>query len=127
MDWGITHYIDEKGEIFLQLRPFLLCNKYQSFLEIEMLGGLSSTEAAIKNIPIIHTAPIPGCESKNAEFFKSRFMSYSSKYIIRQLKAAAKICSDDFYRCKIIQAQKENIVRDSCDKIYRLLTELNGR
>ena len=90
-------------------------------------GGLSSTEAAIKNIPIIHTAPIPGCESKNAEFFKSRFMSYSSKYIIRQLKAAAKICSDDFYRCKIIQAQKENIVRDSCDKIYRLLTELNGR
>ncbi|NLC18363.1 MAG: glycosyl transferase [Clostridiales bacterium] len=90
-------------------------------------GGLSSTEAAIKSIPIIHMAPIPGCESKNAEFFKNRFMSYSSKYIRKQLKAAAKICSDDHYRSKIIQAQQENIARDTCDKIYMLLTELNGR
>ena len=25
-------------------------------------GGLTSTEALVKNIPIVHTAPIPGCE-----------------------------------------------------------------
>jgi len=88
-------------------------------------GGLSSTEAAIKNIPIIHTAPIPGCESNNAKFFKNRFMSYSSKCIKKQLKAAARICSDDIYRRKIIQAQQENIARDTCDKIYKLLIKLN--
>lgn len=88
-------------------------------------GGLSSTEAAVKNIPIIHTAPIPGCESKNAEFFESRFMSYSSKCIKKQIAAAVRICSDDFYRNKIIQAQKDNINRDTCEKIYKLIIELN--
>ncbi len=41
-------------------------------------GGLSSTEAAVKNIPIVHTAPIPGCETRNAEFFHYHGTSYSS-------------------------------------------------
>ncbi|MDD6032311.1 MAG: glycosyl transferase, partial [Oscillospiraceae bacterium] len=31
-------------------------------------GGLTSTEAAVKNVPLIHTAPIPGCETINARF-----------------------------------------------------------
>ena len=29
-------------------------------------GGISSTEAAVKRIPMIHTSPIPGCETLNA-------------------------------------------------------------
>ena len=33
-------------------------------------GGLTSTEALVKNIPIVHTAPIPGCEAANVAFFK---------------------------------------------------------
>lgn len=90
-------------------------------------GGLSSTEAAVKNIPIIHTAPIPGCETKNAAFFNSRLMSYSSKCIRTQLEAAARICSDETYRNKIIQAQKKNISRATCSNIYLLLTGLKGK
>ena len=35
-------------------------------------GGLSSTEAAVKNVPMVHTDPIPGCETKNAQFFMDR-------------------------------------------------------
>lgn len=27
-------------------------------------GGLTTTEAAVKGIPIVHTRPIPGCETK---------------------------------------------------------------
>ena len=38
-------------------------------------GGLSSTEAAVKKIPLIHTMPIPGCETENANFFSKRGMS----------------------------------------------------
>ena len=34
-------------------------------------GGLSSTEAAVKEIPTIFTKPIPGWEENNIEFFKS--------------------------------------------------------
>ena len=32
-------------------------------------GGLSSTEAAVANIPFIHAMAIPGCETRNLEFF----------------------------------------------------------
>lgn len=35
-------------------------------------GGLSSTEAAAKNLPMIFIDAVPGCESKNLEFFISR-------------------------------------------------------
>lgn len=31
-------------------------------------GGLTSTESLVKNIPIVHTAPIPGCETSNLHF-----------------------------------------------------------
>lgn len=31
-------------------------------------GGLTSTEAAAKRVAMIHTAPIPGCETIKADF-----------------------------------------------------------
>lgn len=31
-------------------------------------GGLSSTEAAVRRVPLVHTDPIPGCETKNRAF-----------------------------------------------------------
>ena len=40
-------------------------------------GGLSSTEAAVKRIPIIHTTPIPGWEEDNIEFFRKHGLSLS--------------------------------------------------
>lgn len=42
-------------------------------------GGLTITEAAVKNIPIIFTDPIPGWEENNLKFFKTRNMAYSIK------------------------------------------------
>lgn len=84
-------------------------------------GGLSSTEAAIKNIPIIHTAPIPGCETCNAAFFKEHGMSYSSSRIKKQLMGAIRLCQDTAYREAVIQSQKENMSLDTCDNIYGLL------
>ncbi len=38
-------------------------------------GGLSSTEAAVCGVPILHTAAIPGCELYNAEYFSTHGMS----------------------------------------------------
>lgn len=40
-------------------------------------GGLSSTEAAVAGVPILHTCPIPGCENRNARYFSERGMSIS--------------------------------------------------
>ena len=38
-------------------------------------GGLSSTEAAVSGIPLIHISPIPGCEQRNADYFSEHGMS----------------------------------------------------
>lgn len=38
-------------------------------------GGLSSTEAAVCGIPILHTAGIPGCETYNQEYFYTHGLS----------------------------------------------------
>lgn len=38
-------------------------------------GGLSSTEAAVAGVPLVHLAPIPGCETKNAQFFAQQGLS----------------------------------------------------
>ena len=89
-------------------------------------GGLSSTEAAAKNIPIIHTAPIPGCETKNAEFFHYHGMSYSSSDIKEQVKRALRLCNDILYRDKMISSQKMNINPDSSEDILNIC-ERSGR
>ena len=41
-------------------------------------GGLTSTEAAVKNTLLVHTDPIPGCETINAAFFGRLGLSVSS-------------------------------------------------
>lgn len=42
-------------------------------------GGLTTTEAAVKGIPIVHTRPIPGCETKNLAFYTERGLSLTSQ------------------------------------------------
>ena len=38
-------------------------------------GGLSSTEAAVVNVPLVHVDAIPGCETMNAQFFSQHGLS----------------------------------------------------
>lgn len=38
-------------------------------------GGLSSTEAAVRGIPLLHTKPIPGWEEDNIAFFREHGLS----------------------------------------------------
>lgn len=53
-------------------------------------GGLSSTEAAVAGVPLLHTAPIPGCETKNVRFFSQHGLSVNAngKNLVAQTLAA---------------------------------------
>lgn len=51
-------------------------------------GGLSSTEAAVSGIPLIHISPIPGCENKNMAFFRQCGMSLAIGSRIEELPSA---------------------------------------
>lgn len=90
-------------------------------------GGLSSTEAAVRQIPMIHTSPIPGCENRNLEFFQSRGMSIGRKSFFGQVKAGRKLLGREKLRQDMAQAQKRNCKPDAVKKIYDLLKELSQK
>ena len=48
-----------------------------SELIITKPGGLSSTEAAAKNLPMVFVEAVPGCETHNLDFFVSNGFAYS--------------------------------------------------
>lgn len=84
-------------------------------------GGISSTEAMSKHIPIIHTEPIPGCETRNAEFFHYHGMSYSSTDPSQQVRIALRLCHDSTFRALMTEAQRLNSKPDTCRNICTLL------
>ena len=70
-------------------------------------GGLTSTEAAVKNIPIIHTAPIPGCETVNAQFFSQRGLSVCRTVSREIAEAAERLANDSPLREDVYKRQPE--------------------
>ena len=88
-------------------------------------GGLSSTEAAVANVPLIHISPIPGCETKNALFFKNHGLSIfanDSKELL--IKAVKKIRNKE-YASEMLKKQRKIInpfaTADICDYIEQEL------
>ncbi len=58
-------------------------------------GGLTSTEAAVSGIPIVHIRPIPGCETENRRFFRMLGMSVSGKTAIGQVASGVRLIHDE--------------------------------
>ena len=86
-------------------------------------GGLTSTEAAVKNIPLVHTRPIPGCETKNARFFSSRGLSRFAEEPKDAAKAAARLAADEALREKMRARQQEMIPRNAAGAVVSCLLE----
>lgn len=87
-------------------------------------GGLSSTEAAAKRIPLVHMAEIPGCETANKKFFSSKSMSLTGKNNNERIDVGFRLISDQSLRKKMVHAQEENINPQSAHKIYQLLLHI---
>lgn len=90
-------------------------------------GGLTSTEGAVAGIPMVHTEPIPGCETANRKFFGRLGMSVSAKTIKGQVQAGLKLLSDKEAADEMIRRQQKNInkmaAEDICDFIKGKLTD----
>lgn len=71
-------------------------------------GGLSSTEAAVKNVPLVHTAPIPGCETDNLLFFNHFGMSVSGSTPQETADAAIRLLERPDMQKAVLEAQRSN-------------------
>ncbi|MCM1283410.1 MAG: hypothetical protein NC180_11715 [Muribaculaceae bacterium] len=84
-------------------------------------GGLSSTEAAVANVPYIHMRAIPGCETYNLRFFRRNGMSLSVKHPRFTLAHAVRWLWNAEHVEHMQKKQRENILSDSrvriCDWI----------
>lgn len=87
-------------------------------------GGLTSTEVIVKNRPLVHTAPIPGCETKNMEFFMEKGMSFHSKKIADQIKQGRTLLYNDEIRNNMLENQRENAKLNAAKDIIKLMHTL---
>lgn len=72
-------------------------------------GGLSSTEAAVAGIPLIHISPIPGCETKNKDFFAGHKMGAAVENLEKELLPALEKLKD-FAVCDEMRRAQERYV-----------------
>lgn len=72
-------------------------------------GGLSSTEAAVAGVPLIHISPIPGCENLNLKFFTSHGMSIDGGRQNRQLIEALEKAGEQKNAASMIECQGKYI------------------
>lgn len=89
-------------------------------------GGLTSTEALVKNIPIVHTAPIPGCETANLKFFRTRHLSVSSKSLSKQIELGKILIENETLRKQMSDAQQKEGKPDAAMNIINLLERLQS-
>lgn len=86
-------------------------------------GGLTSTEAAVSEIPLVHTSEIPGCETENRRFFKRLGMCISPKSIKEQARAGKKLLTSKEGMEKMKKSQRLNIPKDAAERIAILIEE----
>lgn len=82
-------------------------------------GGLSSTEAAVKGIPTVHTKPIPGWEESNVAFFKKHGMSLSGATNEDLVTHALYLLANPWAREAMVDAQRNTVNRFAARDICR--------
>ena len=80
-------------------------------------GGLSSTEAAVANIPLVHLLAFNGCETKNVEFFTAHGLSVRADREDEAVLAAKRLLDDPDAAERMRRAQRREIHPDAADRI----------
>lgn len=89
-------------------------------------GGLTSTEVAVKNIPLVHTTPIPGCETANAKFFSQHHLSCYEETVSGQISKGFTLLYDQKKRDAMVKAQQQVIHANAASEIMNLALLLVG-
>ncbi len=90
-------------------------------------GGISSAEAAVVNVPLVHTMMIPGVETRNARFFSELGMSMMAESFDQAARFADRLVYDGKTAARILESQREHMPRDGAERIAAfVLHEING-
>ena len=84
-------------------------------------GGLSSTEAAVANVPLVHVREIPGCETDNVRFFGTHGLSLAADSDEQAVEYALKLAHDPTAATAMRQAQRATINPFAARDIVRIV------
>lgn len=87
-------------------------------------GGITSTEALIKNIPLIHINPIKGLEEYNSAFFKKKGMAYRGDTLEEQVEMAIQLSSNRVAQEKMTETQRLNSNLNCSNDIADLIIKM---
>ncbi|HWR30820.1 MAG TPA: glycosyltransferase [Negativicutes bacterium] len=87
-------------------------------------GGISSTEAAVVNVPLVLAMAIPGCETKNAKFFEEHGMALSAGSVEEAAQYADLLVDFENIAEAMCVAQREHIDPHGAVHIARFVSAL---
>ena len=82
-------------------------------------GGISSAEAAVLGVPLVHTMAIPGVETQNAAFFAAHGMSFFAQNPDEAARFADRLVYDRKAAARMLDAQRAHMKRDGAEEIVR--------
>lgn len=85
-------------------------------------GGLSSTEAAVAEVPLVHINAIPGCESENVRFYSSQGMSLAATSTSDAARLAFELSSSKERSDQMRLMQRTKINKNAAYDIVRIIT-----
>lgn len=118
----IAHrYADER------IRPVSFTDKVNLYMAasdvlVSKPGGLSTTEAAVVGIPLVHLLAMYGCESDNAAYFSKTGMSYLASSPKDAAEYSHKLAFNEEKKAAMLRAQREHIRRDTAPFIVEKVT-----
>ena len=112
-----------------QITPMRSTNKMALYLKasdvfISKPGGLSSTESAAAGVPLVHISPIPGCESRNAEFFAKEGIAVKVENTETELLSAVERLSEPGNAEEMRKRQRAVINQNAAMDICKLLEKV---
>lgn len=118
--------VKEKFEETKRVIALPYTNKISDYIALSEIvltkpGGLTTTEIASLRKPFIHTMPIPGCETYNAEYFANKKMSIKCENCEEVVKNTKMLYEDIDLQKELVKNQKQFIKRDTCDKIAEII------
>ena len=84
-------------------------------------GGISSSEAAVAGVPLVHTMAIPGVETLNAEFFARHGMSFFAKNADEAARFADRLIYDGKTAKRMLAAQGRELPKDGAERIADII------
>ena len=86
-------------------------------------GGLSSTEIAVANVPLIHLKAVPGLETINLKYFSRNGLSLRANNIGQAVKRLKEFFASASCAEEIIAAQKQYINANATEQLINTIGE----